>query len=259
MRFGEIKPDDQQASLAIHRARDLVVRQRTQVVNVIRSILRKFGHILPTGIDAVSKFTREHGTQEQLELPESAEEMKWVTLRPGGVLDTLLEMNAAYLKKGEQTMPADLEVPATAVLTRDVARCLAMAPRVPGVEGERIDLGMNKPTNIIQIAEMLSKELGRPIKAERSPKFITSVMFGIMGLLKASMKDNVKAREYVSGGNDIADVTRQSEVFGPPSTMAVSIKRWVAKMEAYLPPRNTRFEEPYFCIHQLWLIRTSGA
>lgn len=46
MRFVEIKSEDQQAVLAIHRARDLVVRQRTQVVNMIRSILREFGHIL---------------------------------------------------------------------------------------------------------------------------------------------------------------------------------------------------------------------
>ncbi|MEX3015995.1 IS110 family transposase [Gymnodinialimonas hymeniacidonis] len=73
MRFVEIKSEDQQAVLAIHRARDLVVRQRTQVVNMIRSILREFGHILPTGIEAVSKFAGEHGTGEQLEMPEIAD------------------------------------------------------------------------------------------------------------------------------------------------------------------------------------------
>lgn len=42
MRFVQIKSEDQQAVLAIHRSRDLVVRQRTQVVNMIRSILREF-------------------------------------------------------------------------------------------------------------------------------------------------------------------------------------------------------------------------
>lgn len=73
MRFVEIKSEDQQAVLAIHRARDLVVRQRTQVVNMIRSILREFGYILPTGIEAVSKFAREHGTEEQLDMPETAD------------------------------------------------------------------------------------------------------------------------------------------------------------------------------------------
>ena len=47
MRFVEIKSEDQQAVLTIHRARDLVVRQRTQVVNMIRSILREFGILYP--------------------------------------------------------------------------------------------------------------------------------------------------------------------------------------------------------------------
>ena len=43
MRFVEIKSEDQQAALAIHRVRDLAVRQRTQVLNMIRSMLREFG------------------------------------------------------------------------------------------------------------------------------------------------------------------------------------------------------------------------
>jgi transposase len=73
MRFVEIKSEDQQAVLAIHRARDLVVRQRTQVVNMIRSIMREFGHILPTGIEAVSAFARKHGADEQPEMPEIAD------------------------------------------------------------------------------------------------------------------------------------------------------------------------------------------
>jgi len=73
MRFVEIKSEDQQAVLAIHRTRDLVVRQRTQVVNMIRSILREFGHILPSGIEAVSAFARNHGTDAQLEMPEIAD------------------------------------------------------------------------------------------------------------------------------------------------------------------------------------------
>jgi len=73
MRFVEIKSEDQQAVLAIHRTRDLVVRQRTQIVNMIRSILREFGHVLPTGVEAVSKFAREYSTEDQLEMPEIAD------------------------------------------------------------------------------------------------------------------------------------------------------------------------------------------
>lgn len=155
--------------------------------------------------------------------------LEWVSLRPGGFLDTLLEMNEASLKKGKLQMPADLEVPATAILSADVAKCLALATRAEGIEGERIDLGMTRPTNILEIASLLSKELGTTIKAEQPPKLVTSILFGVMGLFNASMKDNIKAMEYVSSGQYVADVSRQTEVFGPPSTIEDSIQRWAAE------------------------------
>ena len=72
MRFVEIKSTDQQAFLAVHRSRDLVVRQRTQVVNMIRSILREFGHVLPTGVEAVNQFSKRQMDGDQLEMPELA-------------------------------------------------------------------------------------------------------------------------------------------------------------------------------------------
>jgi transposase len=60
MRFVKIKTEEQQAILSIHRTRDLAVRQRTQMANMIRSLLREFGHILQTGIDAVTAFSKRH-------------------------------------------------------------------------------------------------------------------------------------------------------------------------------------------------------
>jgi len=72
MRFVEIKSEEQQAVLAIHRSRDLVVRQRTQVVNMIRSILREFGHILPIGIEAVAAFAKRHLDGDHPDMPEIA-------------------------------------------------------------------------------------------------------------------------------------------------------------------------------------------
>lgn len=72
MRFVEIKSKNQQAFLAVHRARDLVVRQRTQVINMIRSILREFGHVLPTGVETVNSFAQRHMDGDQLDMPELA-------------------------------------------------------------------------------------------------------------------------------------------------------------------------------------------
>src|ERR1700740_1347393 len=50
MRFVPMKSVEQQAALALHRTRDLLVRQRTQLVNMIRGVLGEFGIELPKGI-----------------------------------------------------------------------------------------------------------------------------------------------------------------------------------------------------------------
>jgi transposase len=50
MRFVPIKTVDQQAVLALHRARALLVRQRTQLANAIRGLLGEFGIVVPKGI-----------------------------------------------------------------------------------------------------------------------------------------------------------------------------------------------------------------
>jgi transposase len=49
MRFVPIKSEAQQAMLLIHRARDLLVRQRTSLINALRAHLAEFGVVLPKG------------------------------------------------------------------------------------------------------------------------------------------------------------------------------------------------------------------
>ncbi|MCZ0812348.1 IS110 family transposase [Roseovarius sp. EGI FJ00037] len=75
MRFVEIKAEEQQAILSIHRTRDLAVRQRTQMANMIRSLLREFGHILPIGIEAVTAFAKRHLDGDHPDMPEIANGM----------------------------------------------------------------------------------------------------------------------------------------------------------------------------------------
>src|SRR3954467_9015220 len=49
MRLVPIKSEDQQATLMLHRARDLLVRQRTQLIDAIRGHLAEFGLIEAPG------------------------------------------------------------------------------------------------------------------------------------------------------------------------------------------------------------------
>jgi len=58
MCFVEVKDPEQQALLGLHCVRDHVVRQRTQVIYMIRGLLREFGHILPKGAGAAIRFAK---------------------------------------------------------------------------------------------------------------------------------------------------------------------------------------------------------
>ena len=49
MRFVAVKSAEQQAGGVVFRARDLLVRQRTQILNAIRGHLAEYGHVAPRG------------------------------------------------------------------------------------------------------------------------------------------------------------------------------------------------------------------
>jgi transposase len=50
MRFVPVKSSEQQAALALHRTRELLVKQRTQLVNIVRGLLAEFGIDIPSGL-----------------------------------------------------------------------------------------------------------------------------------------------------------------------------------------------------------------
>src|SRR6202167_2152714 len=70
MRFVPIKSVEQQAALSLHRTRDLLVRQRTQLVNMIRGLLAQFGVDIPKGITHALAFVRRVVAGEAHEVPQ---------------------------------------------------------------------------------------------------------------------------------------------------------------------------------------------
>jgi transposase len=71
MRFVPIKSVEQQAALMLHRARDLLIRQRTQLINALRAHLAELGMVAATGRDGVKKLIAivTGGTEQQLPGP----------------------------------------------------------------------------------------------------------------------------------------------------------------------------------------------
>ena len=83
MRFVPIKSVDQQAALSLHRARDLLVRQRTQLVNMIRGLLAEFGVNIPRGITHALAFARRIVAGESQEVPPLAAKVVGALADPG--------------------------------------------------------------------------------------------------------------------------------------------------------------------------------
>jgi transposase len=55
MRFVAVKTAEQQSLMMLHRTRSLLVRQRTMLVNAIRSHLAEFGIVAPIGLRGVKR------------------------------------------------------------------------------------------------------------------------------------------------------------------------------------------------------------
>jgi transposase len=71
MRFVGVKTEDEQASAMVFRARDLLVRQRTQIINALRGHLTEYGMIAPSGAAHVARVVS-LATDPELFAPDAA-------------------------------------------------------------------------------------------------------------------------------------------------------------------------------------------
>jgi transposase len=77
MRFVAVKSEQQQAAGLVFRTRDLLVRQRTQLINAIRGHLTEYGWIAPKGPSHVGALAEllDEGEEMASSLPEAARAM----------------------------------------------------------------------------------------------------------------------------------------------------------------------------------------
>lgn len=66
MRYAAIKTEEQQAAAMVFRTRDLLVRQRTQLINAIRGHLAEFGWVAPKGPSHVTVLASLLDEEEEL-------------------------------------------------------------------------------------------------------------------------------------------------------------------------------------------------
>jgi transposase len=74
MRFVPVKTPEQQAVLVLHRTRDLLVRQRTMLVNALRGHMAEFGIVARQGVGGVSELLAALRAEGMAGLPSLAKE-----------------------------------------------------------------------------------------------------------------------------------------------------------------------------------------
>jgi transposase len=72
MRFVRVKSAEQQAQLMQHRARDLLMRQRTQLINAMRAHMAELGMIAPQGREGIKQLLAIIADDEDTRLPVDA-------------------------------------------------------------------------------------------------------------------------------------------------------------------------------------------
>ncbi|WP_457962285.1 SDR family oxidoreductase [Arthrobacter sp. D1-29] len=154
----------------------------------------------------------------------------FVALRPGAFFDQVTRFGGDPVSKGRFRWLGDPGVPLTFVLTPDVAGCLAAAVDAPGVEGQRIDIGWDRPVSMQQVAEISGRLLGRRMGVRAVPAGLVRTMGTVLGPVNPMLKDLGAMINYFQTGGYVADTTRQQEVFGAVPTAEDSIGRLITSL-----------------------------
>ena len=72
MRFVQIKSVEQQGQLMLHRARDLLMRQRTQLINALRAHMAELGIVAAQGREGVKELLKIIASEEDARMPVDA-------------------------------------------------------------------------------------------------------------------------------------------------------------------------------------------
>ena len=72
MRFVQVKAAEQQSRLMLHRTRDLLMRQRTQLINALRAHMAELGIMAGQGRDGIKELLRIIASEQDARLPIDA-------------------------------------------------------------------------------------------------------------------------------------------------------------------------------------------
>jgi uncharacterized protein YbjT (DUF2867 family) len=154
----------------------------------------------------------------------------FVALRPGGFLDTITQMGGDPFTKRRLMWFGSSTIPLTFVLTRDLAGYLADAVDAPGVDGQRIDIGWDRPVSMEEIAQISGRLLDEKIRVWSIPAPLINTAGAVVGKFNPMIKDMTAMMRWFQTGQYVADTARQREVFGQVPTAEDAISRLIRSL-----------------------------
>jgi len=157
MRFVQIKSTEQQGRLMLHRTRDLLMRQRTQVINALRAHLAELGIVAAQGREGTKELLKIIASEEDGRLPVDAHTSLVVLAAELQAMQTLIgsiEKRITAQHRGNEaskrleTIPGIGIVGATAITAtvtdpkvfrsgRDFAAWIGLVPRQDSTGGKQ--------------------------------------------------------------------------------------------------------------------------
>jgi uncharacterized protein YbjT (DUF2867 family) len=148
-----------------------------------------------------------------------AEGVPFVALRPGAFLGAPSGRFRKWMKEGLAKgrvmgmTPAGVRM--TYIAPDEVARALALAVDEPRALGQRIDLGSDRPLSGPELAELVGRLLGRPMKMRSMSGAGFGFMGRIAGVFNPTIRGMMAMSRFFQTGKYVADTRVQGELFGP--------------------------------------------
>ncbi|MFC8193957.1 SDR family oxidoreductase [Streptomyces sp. NPDC057298] len=166
---------------------------------------------------------------EQLGVP-------FVALRPGAFLDQIATGAGNPLDKGRMIWIGKTSVPLTFVHMSDLAAYLVAAVDADTQDGERIDIGWDRPVGMREVADLMGRRAGRKIKVWAVPSVVARAASAIAGRFMPLLKDMAAMFHWFDSGRYVADPTRQEQLFGPAPTAEQAIARFTDELRTAQRP-----------------------
>jgi uncharacterized protein YbjT (DUF2867 family) len=108
---------------------------------------------------------------------------------------------------------------------------LAAAVNAKVNDGERIDIGWDRPVSVRELADLMGDSAGKTIKVRAVPSVVTRAAGAVIGRFMPMVQDMAAMFGWFDTGRYVADPRRQEQLFGPVPTAEDALGRYTDELD----------------------------